>query len=137
MSRVEALSLQPLVPRTCNFHFIEDAAWFNADIPGGEFTLDLQKPYDRSVMEDLLYLAASNDAVKIGAAKYSRVTEAGTLDQRDVKLELVAEVVDLRKTERFLMTEENLRVIFDRWGFGGWLVTRAGVVDVSRVSAFS
>ena len=95
--------------RSCNFQIKDQTAWFDPDKPDGLFHLNFEDAYDRSVMEDLLHMAASNDAVLIQKLKYTLGKES-----RNLELEVAWEDCLESNVKTKLINEKDLKEIFSR-----------------------
>ena len=87
----------------------DQAAWFDADKPDGVFELNFDDAYDRSVMEDLLHMATSNDAVRILKLKYTLGKE-----RRNLNLEVAWDDHVKSNVKLHLINDKDLGEIFYR-----------------------
>lgn len=95
--------------RSCNFQMKDPTAWFDADKPDGLFQLDFEDAYDRSVMEDLIHMATSNDAILIQKVKYTLGK-----DSRNLQLEVASEDYLESSVKTHLINDKDLKELFTR-----------------------
>jgi hypothetical protein len=58
-----------MVYRGCNMDYDDGSMWFPSDFPHGKWKLDMSSPYERSVLVEILYLAAFREGCKIRSVR--------------------------------------------------------------------